>query len=532
MTPASDRQTGRKHPPGPWTVLIVVLSLVAAACASGSGETLTINGVELTEAEFYYGTNVEAHPDVTYQPDVILVPNGAQAVRGVTPDGLTWRLDARAEGVDDLTPGTVMFLTSRGVGRVEAIEDGDGDIRVTISPVDLTDIFSDAEFQGDFEIDVEDVIFDDSGAQAWTVAELPPTEEPEEAEAPEGPEGSQAQGRLISTQTEAAVSEEWLEGDEGDGPVGDPDTNPFLEELVQRREQIRKPSWKSARPVSAAGFGLVPMDGAIGVRWSYTADKKVINGAMRAMAGTPRASFHVKIAGGKIERAEMRVDGNFSLGYEFELGSEAGIPGNLNRRVELPQPIRVPLPPIAGVSLNFTVNQSFLVRTAVSAKIAWLKAAGVYDLSGGFGFGYAGGVNPHGPTGGAIKTSLLNTIRSQSPGVTGMVLGYKATFRVGLGWDVFSVGPFVDLVSSIGVVTGSDLAHPLPVCSLAFLNVWVGAGLSYRLPEIVVDIFNFVLAPITGKRLSAEGNIARIDKELISRNAHYPASKLCDPATA
>lgn len=512
---------------------ITTMLLVLYACTSGgsSEETLMVNGVALTEAEFKFGTNVEPHPDTTYQDDVVLIPNGAQAVRHVTADGVTWTVDRQARGMSDLEVGKVMFITSLGVGRVVHLAEDGNDLVIQMVPVDLTDIFWEAEFGGDFEFNFDEMIVDDHGEQAWTLADLPSLIESET-------DTSGAQVPMLvpvqaPTRASEAVSEDWLEGPDGDGH-GEPDDagpNPFLPEMIELRNRLKDPNWGNAPKSDAGPFAVIPITptngGGIGVNWQYHVGDKEIEGGMRVMASAPRASFQIKIAGGSIETATMRIDGNFNLAYSLFLKSNLGNAGNFSRRVEVPGRIRIPMPPIGGVSTNFTVSQSFLVRTAISAKPTYLLAKGSYNLDAGFSFGYQGSVQPSGPRGGTIQTSLMNEIRGQSLGVSGIVLGHRAEFRIGIGWGGFSVGPFVDVTSSVGVVRGSDLASPLPVCQLAFLNLWAGAGLSYRLPEILVDVVNFVLRVFDTEPVAAEGNIARVTTSLLAKESRYPNAKVC-----
>ena len=48
-----------------------------------------------------------------YQPDVVMLPAGAEAIRSVSPDGLIWTIDPDSRDAEDIRPGKVLLLTSR-----------------------------------------------------------------------------------------------------------------------------------------------------------------------------------------------------------------------------------------------------------------------------------------------------------------------------------------------------------------------------------------------------------------------------------
>ena len=96
-------------------------------------------------AEFQYGVSPTHSADVTYQPDVIVMEHGADAVHGYSSDGLTWLLDASAPHVSELQPGKVMFATGRAVGRILAVTPHGNDVAVTLGPAALTEVVSDLQ---------------------------------------------------------------------------------------------------------------------------------------------------------------------------------------------------------------------------------------------------------------------------------------------------------------------------------------------------------------------------------------------------
>lgn len=85
----------------------------------------------------------------TYQPDVVFVEGGPGAIVSASPDGVVWTVDAGADGADDVEVGKVMYVTSRAVGRVARVERSSEGLQVVLAPVELTEVFRDADLSFD-----------------------------------------------------------------------------------------------------------------------------------------------------------------------------------------------------------------------------------------------------------------------------------------------------------------------------------------------------------------------------------------------
>lgn len=94
-----------------------------------------------------FGGSITPTKGVVYQPDVVLIGGGANAVRSVSPDGLTWTIDGRAPGVSRLRVGRIMLATSLAAGRVLALSHEGPNVKVTVGPAGLTDIVRDGDFE-------------------------------------------------------------------------------------------------------------------------------------------------------------------------------------------------------------------------------------------------------------------------------------------------------------------------------------------------------------------------------------------------
>jgi hypothetical protein len=94
-----------------------------------------------------FGGSVGRYPGVVYQPNVVVIGGGANAVRSSTPDGLLWTIDARAPGASDLRVGKIMLATSFASGRVLKVSHLGRNLQVILAPVALTEIVRDGEFK-------------------------------------------------------------------------------------------------------------------------------------------------------------------------------------------------------------------------------------------------------------------------------------------------------------------------------------------------------------------------------------------------
>ncbi|MGH7870568.1 MAG: hypothetical protein ACREP9_23700 [Candidatus Dormibacteraceae bacterium] len=121
-------------------ILLAAICLAGVITACGGGGTGTTDVTASHNKALWYGYGPVRSGPITYQPDVIIVDGGADAIRSASADGLTWTIDGHAPGASDLQPGRIMLVTSRAVGRVYKIEPVGNDIAVTVGPVALTEI--------------------------------------------------------------------------------------------------------------------------------------------------------------------------------------------------------------------------------------------------------------------------------------------------------------------------------------------------------------------------------------------------------
>src|ERR1700678_4492294 len=108
-TPAAPDSTTTPPPPPP-----------SASAPTSGAHPLTPHS--LSDAELRYGVSPTKNTAVTYQPNVVLMEHGADAIKSVSPDGLTWSIDASSPEAAGLDTGKILFATSRAVGKILAVQ--------------------------------------------------------------------------------------------------------------------------------------------------------------------------------------------------------------------------------------------------------------------------------------------------------------------------------------------------------------------------------------------------------------------------
>lgn len=519
---------------------VVVAASVAAACTtSGGGERLEVGGVALTRAELHHGRAFVPDPAITYGPDTVHIPSGPAAVRSSTDDGMIWTLDARAEGVDRLEVGSVLLATERAVGRVEFIERIDDDVVVVLGPVELTDIIHDGDIRFDVvDLEIAEPIILEVGDQPWMVTDLPPSEDPDATlegtpgSDDSGPSGFRAGGgtRSVSVDTDGLPpAPPDLPPDPA--PMTDEQLRDLAEDQVAKRPPMPLPAWGQAHESSVGDFSLGSFccAGGAGLLARYNQGGLGVTAKVTLVFDRLRVTGHFSVGGGKVVSGDFRVHGGGGFAYAFVATSANGLSDNVHKRVSAPGSFSIPIGAVSGIPLRIDITQSFLLRTAFSAKDSYLRASGSYSFSGEFGFTFENGTfTAIEPKDRRLRRSLLDSMRGVSVGATGIVFGHRLEFKVAIGPQVFSVGPYAGLATALGATRGSDLGSPLVVCRGAELRLDLSFGLSYRLPEIVVKVVNFILSVVGSKTVvPREGRLSAASWNAIKASARSPDLKIC-----
>lgn len=444
-----------------------------------------VNGQSLTEVELRYGQAPVPNDAVTYQPDVVLLPAGADAVVSVTADGVGWVIDGDAEGADRLAVGKVLFVTSRGLGRIVDLRADGDDLAVTLAPVELTEVIRDGTFSGDTPVDLGGAIAYTGEGGRWA------EDEPDGAELEPVPEQTEiVRSAFVRTQNTAPPTVE------------------------QPRPVIGEP-----KPVSTRGFRVMPLccDGGIGAHLTYDDGGIRFAGTVTLVMDKPSARFHLDIAGGKIRVAELAVYGAGGIRVDLQASSAIGTDRQLDKTFLIPIDFSVPVGHALGLPFTLTAQQEIQITTAFSSRDGNITARGEYLVGGELGFGYRNGSwGVRALSAPTMSASLLDSIDGINVGVQGIVLAFKTTFTIGVGAFGFMTGLKAGLVVSAGVTIGSDLADFAPhkpvdgtkiKCRGATLAVDATYSVGYTVPAFVASVINFFMKPLGVRPIQRSGGI-------------------------
>ena len=113
---------------------------------------------KLSPTELQYGIAPKRTKDVIYQDNVIIMEEGDKAIRSIASDGMTWTFDANAPHVSEFKEGSIVFATSRAVGRILKLQQNGNQINAVLGPVQITDVIKKGFFTMDQSINMDSMI--------------------------------------------------------------------------------------------------------------------------------------------------------------------------------------------------------------------------------------------------------------------------------------------------------------------------------------------------------------------------------------
>lgn len=467
----------------------------------GSSSSVT-PGAESTEDAALaaaYGLAPTTDGSITYQPDVVIVQGGAKAVLSVSSDGISWTIDANAGRASELQPGRIMFLTSRAVGRVLALEREGDELTVTMGPVDLTDVIKDGRIEVSAEIPLDSL----------TGLAIP--DEPTALDYTETP----ASGRVDGSAMLALAH------------IPDPTTQ------LKPRNDAGGPRLPPPTTGSSAEMTLGPFSvelsrssadgGRIGLKAGYQKRGVTIGVDFGAVLQNPVYDIAIDIASGRINSARMRIEGLKQLTVKLDAGSETGLAGNFKARAEVPFEFNIPI--AAPIPINLSIRQKFIVETAFSAKNSTMSATGVFGVDGPFGFDFQGGsltlLTPK-----ITETqSLIDSLQGTSVGVNGVVVAYQMKVLGGIGIPLFTAGPFAAMTVSTGLTVGSDLG--IVKCRIASLDVVAAGGLGYTFSSQGAGLVERFFQKLGLSEAKLDSEYASVTQTLVHKTPSAPDVPVC-----
>lgn len=444
-----------------------------------SGPPRLLKTSELSDAEKRFGISPEQAPGLTYQPDVVMLRSGVNAIKSLSDDGLVWTLDPRAEGIDTIQPGKVLLLSTKAAGRVLAVNRTNAGVEVVLGPADITEIVREGDFSFDQPLDITDTL----------QMALPSSFDPLRPVDP-----------IVAS-------------------VFRPDTEGFIISPVRFLQQ----------PAVEHDFRVIPMASVKGVG----AELRSKPGGVLMVAQivfrmeSPQLDVKLRIKPTGVEYALVELKGAAGLEASFEAAAPGPNARNIN--ADRPAPVDLFIPINLGVPLAVHVRQAFRLQTAFTST-GTVKAQGFYQLSGGIRAEYSGGkFTVKGPEGLDKGDVLLKNMDGAAFGPVGIVFTHHVNVMVGVGVAGFVAGPYVYDNNSITAAKGSALSRPLtPECRRETVSMGVGAGVGYRIPAIIAKVINDILKffKITAQ-INDSGGIHTNPVMLVNTGWYWPKMPAC-----
>jgi len=468
---------------------LVALALTAAcgprACGplptstSRSGPIRQLKKSELTPAEIKYGVAPVPDPTTKYQPAVVMLGGGADAIRARSSNGLTWTIDASAPHADEIAQGKIIYVTDLAVGRVVDVRKSDRELLVTIGPVLITDVFKECHINpGTIPLDLNDAVPND---------------------APDLP--GRVVGRLAA------------------------DARQPTDDAGFARVSYQQPEAAPATPASDVSnlvdFKLVPSVSSDGIGVKGVSDSGGMKMTLEALVhlDAPTLTPRLEIMSGKVTEATLGLTGAAGLTLKFQAGTDVGMKANVNGRVQGVPDYVFHL--TGGTSL--TVHQQVLVKTALGVRNSTMGAMGDYTFGGEFKLGYSAekGWGLYGPTGFTAKHSLLNSLQGVSIGAMGLNVIHEMKVMYGLGALGFATGPYFGFNSALGLFKGSDLG--MIQCKEATFHLGMSGGIGYIIPKLVADVVNALFGALHIKyKIDNFGGVESKPLELLTKTTTLP----------
>lgn len=584
-----------RHPCRRLAVCLVTLLLITSCGGGGSSHraddtasqsTKSGDGVSLlkTEAEKQFGLAPTPSKDVTYKDDVVLLPQGPDAIVSASNSGASVILKADAKGIDKVTKGKVLFATGRVVGRVAGVRKTAEGVEVALLPVQLTDVVEKANLTYSQPIDPASMIVypgqnlgedstnpelgddvpdgakvvkttdadgnevsgadsSDSNAEndstdssadsvgssgessapplgATSIPSARPVSYVRGAADPDptitttvAPPGGVIGGASTDAPDDTTPADSGSGGDSGQN--SDP-SNGFLPSGTSPGSGGDQPGGGTASggseaggghanatsplgppkvfpgaPVSLAGFDITAIgSGGVGVKATYDQNGTRFVGSVKLKLNAPRLEAGIVIDHGVLRSASLSISGAAGLTAEFEAATQNGFDGNIRKTIDVPIDITIPLG--GPLPLSMTWRQTFILKTAFSAKHGSISARGDYSFTGGLGFRYRSGfVSMTTPSDVKADSDMVGSVDGASLGVTGIVLAYRARAIVGIGAFGFSSGLELSTVASWGVSRASDIGG-IP-CRSVTIQIDGSAGVGWSIPKPLAAVVNFFL---------------------------------------
>ncbi len=254
---------------------------------------------------------------------------------------------------------------------------------------------------------------------------------------------------------------------------------------------VAPPAAFPGKPVRISGFRITPISsGGVGVKLTYDSGGTKVLAQVKLKLQSPKVHAGIVIDHGELRSASLTLTGAAGIAAQFDAGTENGIDGNIHEYVDVPVDISIPLG--GPLPLSMTWRQTFILKTAFSAKTGTLSARGDYSFTGGLGFRYSpGNITVYAPADAKAESAMVDNLDGASVGVSGLVLAYRARMIVGIGAFGFTSGLETTTTASWGVSRASDIGG-IP-CRRVDITLDGTAGVGWSIPKPLAAAINFFL---------------------------------------
>ena len=447
---------------------------------------------KLTPNELKWGISPTRNSQVTYQPDVIIMEHGSDAVRAMASNGMTWTIDANAPHANEIKVDKILFATGRVMGRMLKVDSTPEGLAVTLGPVEITDVIKDCDLKTDQPLDF-------SSAVVYVAPDYP---------------GATTEDKPTETS------------------FGAPQVPMYFASYQQATQATAGPTFGAPLQMFIDNFMIIPVCcGGLGITIARQGSGVTMQASATVQLSNPHVVFKLVIQHGTIYTALVQLAGTAGFRVNFQARTDAGVTGNIKKNFFVPVDNSFPLVGLA-VPLSVVIRQTLRVETIFSAQTGTLEATGEYAFTGDFKAGRenGGAWSAQGPMGVTTKQNLANTLTGASMGVNGLVFAYGAKVIVGIGAFGFVTGPYVGYNTVVGVNKSPDLPGTLP-CGSGTLNTSLRYGVGYQIPQVVTDVINIFMHALGVKEINSEGGYEKEDK-LIDKTDYYPSGCYGSKATS
>jgi len=480
----------------------------------GTTVLTAIDPKTLTKSEVQFGVSPKRSPDVEYQPGVILMEHGDQAIRAVGSDGMSWTFDAKAPNVSDFQEGKIVFATGRAVGRIMALGRKGSTVTAILGPVQVTDVVKNGRFIMNQSVDADKMI-------TYVAPDYPGMNSDSgltksaSLGAPNG-EGGGHETVVLSRIEHGRWTPTSMSRTAADG-----------RRTTYRRRGHRWVDALTQLPSPEQTLGAIPSltaddnnirmkpvasNSGVGLQY-YFVDK---SGLSVTASGTvtlhaPQVHCVFTILNGKVDSAGISIAG--AAGVHLMIDSHSPTTKFVNMHIKHWVPVDFSIPLGGPIPFALTFATLFDVNSGISAQSTIIRAEGEYNFGGKIWAGRAGGrwslSTPAEPT---TVTDLTESLSNISVGINSFAMAFSIRALVGIGAFGFNAGVYAAVRFGGSILGSPTEAFP---CRQATLGVFLDSGIGWQTPGFVSAAINFFLKPLTGRAIDAVGDITTAPADTI-----------------